>query len=161
MRIMSDHLFRASKALLLLVAAVAVAACSSDSSGLPDFERIEDVEFDPSLGIDLDQMTRTDLGVFFMDLEVGDGEEVQSGDRIATNFLARLRDGSVVDSNDNGEPFIFVMDNLDTAVRGFHDGVRGMRVGGERRFVVPPELAFNRRGIEGIFIFDVEILEIQ
>jgi hypothetical protein len=152
---------RARRASLFAVAlAVGLSACG-DSTG-PTIEVIEDVVFHESLGVDLDAMTRTSSGLYYENLVVGDGAEAVSGSEVAVEYLVRLRTGAFVDSNEGGAPFTFAIDG-GGVYEGFNEGVRGMRVGGKRKLVVPPDLvnAATSSGLYGrILVFDVELLEI-
>lgn len=134
-------------------AALVLGACS-DSTG-PVFERIETALFHESLNVDLDAMTRTESGLYYQDLVVGDGALAEPGSEVTVAYLLRYRSGATVESGE----FTFEID-AGESIAGFNEGVRGMRVGGERKLVVPPELAYARRGPEGILIFDIELLSV-
>ncbi|MEX2472928.1 MAG: FKBP-type peptidyl-prolyl cis-trans isomerase [Gemmatimonadota bacterium] len=135
-------------------AALVLGACS-DSTG-PVFERIETALFHESLNVDLDAMTRTDSGLYYQDLVVGDGALADPGSVVNVAYLLRYRSGATEESGE----YSFEID-ADEAIAGFNEGVRGMRVGGERKLVVPPELAYGRTGPQGILIFDIELLTVE
>jgi FKBP-type peptidyl-prolyl cis-trans isomerase FkpA len=144
----------------LMAVALIAAGCGSDSPAAPlPFEVIEEVEFHESLGVDLSAMTRTDSGLYYQDLEVGEGELAESGSEVAVHYLLRLRSGEELETSVGGEPITFTID-VSNIIPGFNEGVRGMRVGGERKLVIPPELAYAVRGPNGILIFDVELMEV-
>lgn len=142
-------------AVLMIAAGLLVAGCGDDPVEPLEFEVIEDVTFHESLEVDLDEMEVTDAGVYWRDVEVGEGAVAVPGVRAVITYLVRYRDGGFVDSSDQNGAYDFVIDAADNTMAGFHEGVRGMRVGGERKFVVPPELGSGERGPTGILIFDV------
>lgn len=157
---MTRDVVRSLRAALGMVAlAVLAAGCGSDSVAPLPFERIDEVEFDESLDIDLSQMTVTPSGLYYQDLVVGDGDLAGSGDEVGVHYRVRLRSGAQLDASDGITPWPFRID-VSNVYPGFNEGVRGMRIGGERKLIVPPQLADNIRGPEGILIFDVELVEI-
>lgn len=131
------------RVLLALGLAVACAACGSATDPDPEveFEVIEEVEFAPSLGIDLARMTVTSLGLYYEDRIVGDGDEVRTADWVFLDHQVWLRTGVEIQSG----PTSFVVGS-GAVVSGFDFGVRGMRVGGERLVIVPPGLAYGAQG---------------
>ncbi len=100
-----------------------------------------DVEFASSLGIDLDNMTETESGLFFRDDVVGTGDLAAAGDSATVDFTGWLADGTQFDSGQ----FVFEIGPLG-AIEGFVEGVTSMRVGGERTIVVPAELGYRSAG---------------
>lgn len=151
------------KAAIAGLLALVAAACGDDGPTGPalELEEIDQVTYHESLGIDLERMQVTESGVYWIDLEVGEGAEAVSGADVTVSFLARTRDGSVVHSSEIQGPLAFTVDALDvegSPFPGVHDGVRGMREGGTRKFIVPPELADRKPGPTGILIFDVELV---
>jgi FKBP-type peptidyl-prolyl cis-trans isomerase FkpA len=148
-----------ASACAMVVALVAV-GCSSESSTTPlPFEVIEEVTFHESLDIDLTAMTRTESGLYYQDIALGGGEVAESESEVSVHYRLRLRSGAEVESSFEGAPITFTID-VSSIIEGFNEGVRGMRVGGERKLVVPPQLAYGIRGPEGILIFDVELMEV-
>jgi FKBP-type peptidyl-prolyl cis-trans isomerase len=95
---------------------------------------------------------------------VGEADTAKVGDNVRVHYTAWLPDGTEFDSTRNKQPVEFLL-GLGFVMKGFDEGVIGMRVGGTRRLVIRPELAFGRRGrpTEGIppdatIIVDVERL---
>lgn len=123
--------------------------------------------FAPELGVDLDAMTETASGLMYQDLVVGDGEVAQAGDSVSVHYTGWLKDGTKFDSSvDRGEPFVFHL-GQGRVIPGWDEGVAGMRVGGKRKLVIPPELGYGDAGAGGglipggaTLVFDVELLEI-
>jgi len=108
----------------------------------------------------------TESGLRITDLEVGDGAEAVSGRTVAVNYRGTLQNGREFDSSYGRGPFRFPL-GAGRVIRGWDEGVAGMRVGGKRRLVVPPDLAYGSRGAGGVIppdatlIFEVELLEVE
>lgn len=100
------------------------------------------------------------------DLKVGDGAEVQSGDYISIHYSGTLEDGTKFDSSyDRGEPFKTRI-GIGQVIDGWDMGVVGMKVGGKRKLIIPPQLAYGDREIgeippNSILIFEVELVSID
>ena len=131
-----------------------LAGCG-DSTG-PSIEVIEDVVFHESLGVNLGAMTQAPSGLYYQDLVEGEGEALASGDDAVVDYLVRFRTGEFVGSDDS---YAFTVGSPDLW-DGFNLGVVGMRVGGERKIVLPPDLVNDSRFPGRILIFDIELLEI-
>ena len=138
----------------------AAAGCGDDPVQV-EFQVIEEVEFAASLGIDLTMFTELASGVYVQDVVVGTGDAATSGDEVVVGYTGYLADGSTFD--DGG--FSFVVD-AGGVIPGFDEGVRGMQVGGERRVIIPPELAYGAQGRPGIppgaiLIFDITLDQVN
>ncbi len=107
-------------------------------------------------------------GLQIIDEIVGTGAEATEGDPITVNYIGTLSNGTKFDSSyDRGEPFSFIL-GLGQVIRGWDEGVLGMKVGGKRKLVIPPALAYGSQGAGGgiippnsTLIFEVELLGIQ
>lgn len=110
----------------------------------------------------------TESGLQIIDVEVGSGDEVQPGQTAVVHYTGWLADGTKFDSSlDRGEPFAFPV-GAGRVIRGWDEGVVGMKVGGKRRLIIPPELAYGSRGVpqagippDAQLTFDVELLEVR
>jgi len=145
----------ASRACTVL-AVLAMSAC-----GDGPFQVIEELTFDPSLGIDLTQMTRLDSGVYVQDVVVGAGETVVDGTVAFLSFVGFLADGTQFGQG----TFNFVVGN-GGVIAGFEEGVGGMNVGGERRIIIPPSLGYGNQDQEtippgSVLIFDLVLDDLQ
>ncbi len=146
---------------IVLFAALVVASCGGDDPVSP--KDPTEVDFAASLGIDLDQMTKTASGLYYQDLLVGDGEEAEATDEVTVHYTGWLDTGQVFDSSVDGDPISLPLSGV---IPGWREGVTGMKVGGKRKLVIPPDLAYGQKGVPGVIpqyatlIFDVELLGI-
>jgi FKBP-type peptidyl-prolyl cis-trans isomerase FkpA len=106
-------------------------------------------------------------GMEFIDIQVGTGDEAQSGKQVTVHYTGWLTDGKKFDSSrDRRDPFQFAL-GRGQVIKGWDEGVNGMRVGGQRRLIIPPSLGYGQRGAPGAIppnatlIFDVELLKVQ
>ena len=102
------------------------------------------------------------------ELVVGEGMEARDFNKVVVNYTGTLEDGSVFDSSlkPGREPFTFTL-GVGSVIKGWDQGVKGMKVGGKRKLTIPPELGYGAQGEGGvippnaILIFDVELLEVE
>jgi FKBP-type peptidyl-prolyl cis-trans isomerase len=89
-------------------------------------------------------------GLRYWELERGEGAEAKAGMAVAVHYVGRLEDGSIFDdSYRRGAPLEFRLGS-GAVIRGWDQGIQGMRVGGRRNLVVPPNLAYGERGYPGV-----------
>lgn len=109
--------------------------------------------------------TMTPSGLRITDLELGTGAEAVSGMTVSVNYRGTLENGKEFDSSYGRGPFSFPL-GAGRVIRGWDEGVAGMRVGGKRKLVIPPDLAYGERGAGGVIppnatlVFEVELLRI-
>lgn len=127
---------------LMLVGVVSV-ACDDDVTGP---QTPEDVSFDPSLGVNLDAMTRLPSGVYIQTLTPGEGVEVQDGDVANLDYVLWLSSGAAIDGG-QGIEFTIASGSV---IDGFRLGVIGMRPGETRLIVIPSALGYGSSGVPGI-----------
>ena len=114
---------------------------------------------------DADEKT-TPRGLQIEDMKVGEGAEVKSGDQVTVHYVGTFEDGTVFDSSRAKDtPFTFRL-GAGRVIQGWDEGVLGMKVGGVRNLVIPPDLAYGVQGIPGAIppnstlFFEVELLQI-
>ena len=120
-------------------------------------------------GIGSKQMNEvtTPTGLVYVDEVVGTGNSPHPGQTVSVHYTGWLTNGQKFDSSlDRGQPFQFVL-GQGQVIRGWDEGVAGMKVGGKRKLIIPPDLGYGARGAGGAIppnaklIFDVQLLGIQ
>lgn len=149
---------------MALCALAFLAGCSGEDEATGPTP-IEEEEFAPSLGVDLSKMTRTESGLYLEDLTVGDGEEAEPGRRVWVAYTGWLVDGQQFDSSVGRELFDFVL-GTGEVIKGWDEGLQGMRVGGSRRLIIPSHLAYGKRraGIippHATLVFEVLLVRVE
>lgn len=107
-------------------------------------------------------------GLQIIDEVVGTGTEATAGNTVSVNYVGILTDGKKFDSSyDRNQPFSFVL-GTGKVIKGWDEGVAGMRVGGKRKLVIPPDLAYGNQNIgnglippNSTLIFEVELLDVS
>lgn len=109
----------------------------------------------------------TDSGLKYIDTVEGTGATPQTGQTVVVHYTGTLEDGTKFDSSrDRNQPFKFPI-GAGRVIRGWDEGLSTMKVGGQRRLIIPPELGYGSRGAGGVIppnatlIFDVELLGIE
>jgi len=100
------------------------------------------------------------------DLKIGEGNEAKSGVNVTVHYTGTLTNGQKFDSShDRGKGFSFRL-GAGNVIKGWDIGVSGMKVGGQRRLTIPPDLAYGSRGFppvippDSTLIFEVELLSV-
>jgi FKBP-type peptidyl-prolyl cis-trans isomerase len=111
--------------------------------------------------------TKTPTGLEYWDIKVGTGEKAIAGEKVVVDYTGWLTSGKKFDSSvGTGHPFEFILGHGDV-IKGWDEGVAGMKVGGKRQLRIPPDLAYGERGYPGaipphsILIFDVQLVAIK
>jgi FKBP-type peptidyl-prolyl cis-trans isomerase FkpA len=109
----------------------------------------------------------TDSGLVIEDLVLGDGDEAIAGHQVTVHYTGWLTDGQKFDSSkDRDDPFIFPLGG-GRVIRGWDEGVQGMKIGGTRKLTIPPDLGYGARGAGGVIppnatlVFQVELLALE
>jgi peptidylprolyl isomerase len=109
----------------------------------------------------------TASGLRYIDGQAGSGPAAKAGDHVQVHYTGTLENGRKFDSSrDRNTPFEFHL-GQGQVIKGWDEGVAGMKVGGTRRLIIPSDLGYGRRGAGGVIppdatlIFDVELLAIR
>ena len=110
----------------------------------------------------------TASGLAYKDVKVGEGAEAKPGLEVTVHYTGKLEqnDQKFDSSVDRNEPFVFNLGKGDV-IKGWDEGVAGMKVGGERQLIIPADLAYGARGAGGVIppnatlIFDVKLLGVK
>ena len=155
---------------ILAVALVFVAACGNDEDEetvpavTPASTTAPEAGGPPPVSA---QPTVTASGLQITEVEVGTGEEAQTGQTVSVHYTGWLADGTKFDSSlDRGQPLTFVL-GAGQMIPGFDEGVAGMKVGGMRRLILPPDLAYGPQGRPPVIppnaelTFDVQLVSVK
>jgi FKBP-type peptidyl-prolyl cis-trans isomerase len=105
------------------------------------------ITFAPSLQVDLDSMKPLTTGVYIRDLNEGDGPLVRYGRRVAVHYTGYLSDGTQIEQlAPSSPPAQFTVGDRQV-IRGWEEGIIGMRPGGERQIVIPPSKGYGARQV--------------
>lgn len=146
-----------------LFAAVLAAGCGSDS---PTAVSIEQTTFDASLGVDLAHSTKLPSGLYYRDITVGTGTTLASGQRVGVQYSGALANGQVFGSQAAPTPPLSFVLGSGQVIAGWDQGLPGMKVGGRRQLVIPPELAYGSSGRgpippNAVLVFTVDAISAQ
>jgi len=116
----------------------------------------------PLGGAEIGASQVTSSGLKITELVLGDGQEATPGTSVSVNYKGTLNDGKEFDSSYGRGPFEFSL-GAGMVIKGWDEGVAGMKVGGKRKLVIPPELGYGSRGIgpippNSVLTFEVELL---
>ncbi len=151
------------RTLLVIPMVFALAACGGEDEG--STAPLTNADFAPELNVDLSAMMRTASGLYLQDLQVGSGDEAVAGTTVSVHYEGWLPNGTKFDSSrDRNDPFVFQL-GAGLVIGGWDEGVAGMRVGGIRKLVIPPHLAYGAAGRGSIpgdatLVFDIELLSV-
>ena len=108
--------------------------------------------------------TQTASGLAIDEITIGEGAPATSGKRVTVHYTGWLTDGTKFDSSkDRNDPFVFGL-GQGQVIRGWDEGVQGMKVGGKRKLTIPPALGYGARGAGGVIppnathVYEVELL---
>jgi FKBP-type peptidyl-prolyl cis-trans isomerase len=107
----------------------------------------------------------TKSGLKYIDQKVGHGKEAKKDDTVTVHYIGWLKGGKKFDSSrDAGKPATFPLTNV---IKGWQEGVPGMKVGGKRKLIIPPELAYGKNGAGNVIppnaelTFEIELIDIK
>ena len=151
------------RALLSALIPLAI-ACGSDSTTAP--VSIEQTTFASSLGVNLSASTKTASGLYYRDITVGTGATLASGRTVGMRYSGAFVNGTVFDANPAPKAvFTFVLGS-GQVIKGWDEGLVGMKVGGTRQLIIPPSLAYGSSDYAGIpggsvLVFTVDAISAQ
>ena len=134
---------------------------SAQVSGPP-----ETLTYAKELDVHLDHMTKKPSGLYVLDVKEGTGPEVTAGQVAQVHYTGWLANGKQFDSSVGGSPLEFPV-GQGRVIAGWDEGVAGMKTGGKRRLVIPPDLGYGAAGTGGVIppgatlVFDVELIGIR
>lgn len=142
-------------------ASTAGSAAARPAAAQEDLSEIGRTVFDPSLGIHLDSMNRRASGLYVQDLVTGTGAVAARGRSVVVHYTGWLPNGKQFETSE-----ITVTLGSNKTIRAWEEGLLGMRVGGKRRLVVPPNLGYGNRAAgdvipaNSVLIFEMEALSV-
>ena len=155
------------------VLALALAGCTGDrqraaqpaEEQAPAFPReaVTIETYADSLHVDLAKMQRTETGLYVQDIKEGEGAPVQAGQTVSMEYTGWLPNGRRFDTSEGKKPYGFTVGRGE-AIKGWDQGVLGMKVGGERRIIVPPRLGYGDEGYGGyippsaVLVFNLKLV---
>jgi FKBP-type peptidyl-prolyl cis-trans isomerase FkpA len=105
-------------------------------------------------------------GLVVEEIKVGGGPVASAGKVVSVHYTGKLTDGTKFDSSfDHGQPIEFPL-GAGRVIKGWDQGLEGMKVGGKRKLTIPPQLAYGERGMGPIppnatLVFDVELMAVR
>ena len=150
------------KSLMAAVCVLSLGACQAQSNAVADQTK------------ESTEMTQTITELVKNDTLVGEGREAESGFMVSVHYTGWLYDETAADNKgekfdssvDRGQPFEFALGD-GQVIQGWDQGFAGMKVGGNRTLIIPPEMGYGARGAGGVIppnatlIFDVELLDVK
>src|SRR5438874_1662694 len=142
-------------------AVCAAVACGSSTAPDP-----ATASFASSLNVDVATMTKTSTGLYYKDSVVGTGTQAASLSTVGVHYRGWLVNATVFDSNTASmQPLSFKIGHGDV-IQGWDEGVRGMKVGGWRKLVIPADLGYGKAGkgsipSNAILVFNIQLVTVQ
>lgn len=157
---------------IVLSCATILAACNPDNSNTDSTRATQSHAADTTKSSSASSTPAAQLSI--TDVKVGTGKEAKAGQTVIVHYTGWLYDENSADhhgqkfdsSRDRGQPFSFPL-GAGRVIKGWDQGVSGMKEGGQRTLVIPSELAYGSRGAGGVIppnatlVFDVELISVQ
>lgn len=149
---------------LILVACLALApvAARAQALQLKTISPVAGMNLSPRLGIPEDSLRMAGRGVWYYDVQVGEGAPIGTGDEVSVHFVGLLADGTKFTATDR-KPYKFRLGD-NAVIAGWEDGLPGMKVGGRRQLVVPAALGYGEKGAgpippNAVLVFDITVVD--
>jgi peptidylprolyl isomerase len=114
-----------------------------------------------------EKVITTKSGLKYVERKVGDGKEAKAGDTVSVHYTGTLTNGKKFDSSlDRNEPIEFTL-GVGRVIKGWDEGISGMKVGGKRKLIIPPDLGYGAKGAGNVIpgnatlIFEVELVKVK
>jgi FKBP-type peptidyl-prolyl cis-trans isomerase len=114
-----------------------------------------------------EKVVTTASGLKYVELKVGDGKEAKSGSTVRVHYVGTLESGKKFDSSrDRNEPFEVTIGKT-RVIKGWTEGLQGMKEGGKRKLIIPPDLGYGERGAgdaippNATLVFEIEMLKVE
>ena len=158
----SDHSSRRRHLFTSLALALSLACGGKEQPAVP----IENTAFAPALGVDLKGSTKTPSGLYYRDITPGTGTTLAPGQNVGMRYVGSFADGKVFDSNPAPKPIFSFRLGSGQVIKGWDEGLLGMKVGGKRQLVIPPNLAYGPNDYgpipgNSVLVFTVDALSAQ
>ncbi len=169
---MSKRSSLALLAALMMVAALSVTGCSKPAEPAAETPAAtapaeQPAAEQPAAAPATGPVTKDVTKLVIKDTKVGTGAEAKSGQSVTVNYTGYLTDGTKFDSSlDSGQPFTFNLGGGEV-IKGWDEGVAGMKVGGTRNLTIPPAMGYGDQGAGGVIppgatlFFEVELLSVN
>ena len=124
------------------------------------------VTYAPELGVTLSKFTKQPSGLYTLDTSPGTGPEATAGKTVKVHYTGWLANGKQFDSSKGSDPIEFPL-GQSAVIRGWDEGIAGMKVGGKRRLVIPADLGYGAAGAPpdippgAVLVFDVELVAVN
>ena len=149
--------------LLCVAALLAVSACTPEMAVAPAVS-IESAAFASSLGINLANFSKSSTGLYSQDVTAGGGAAAVSGNHLTVHYTGDYTRGTTFDTSIGKTAFGFTL-GAGSVIKGWDEGLVGMKVGGTRKLIVPPSLGcgagvYNGIPANSILVFQVQLVSI-
>ncbi len=141
-------------------------ACGGKEAGGQVAGQPETLTYARELKVDLSAMEKRPSGLYVLDIKEGTGQAAAAGQVATVHYSGWLANGQALDSSVGDEPLEFNL-GAGKVIAGWDEGIQGMKVGGKRRLVLPPQLAYGDGGAPPVIppgatlVFDVELLGVR